>query len=624
MIKLCSIKLKNFRCYRDEKKLTIGNLTSIIGKNDAGKSAILEALSIFFENNKIDQDDASVDGNNTDVRITCEFSNFPGEIILDSTFPTSLKKEYLLNSNENLEIVKIYDCSKKIIPHKTYAYCNHPENSQVCDLLSLKNADLKKRLKKISPTVYDNVDLTKNAAIREAILKKVQPENFESTEISLDEATGKDIWKKIKEFLPIFCLFKSDRSSTDQDSEAQDPMKSAVKEALKANNGELEKITEKVKKEVSEIAKKTVEKINEIDQDLAKQLKPVFSPPKWENVFKISITGDDEIPLNKRGSGIRRMILLSFFRAKSENQAISDNSPRVIYAIEQPETSQHPDSQKKIIDTFLELSESSNCQLILTTHTPTLARYLPQNSLRFIEVTNSGVRNIHNEANDEVMNQVANTLGVLSDNNIRLFIGCEGKNDVNFLKNISKVLKNNGRDVVDLKNLESRGEVIFFPIGGKSNLAMWKSKLEKLNKPEFFLFDRDAAPNELCPHQNDVDEKNRLENSYAVVTKKRELENYIHSDAIYRAKKIRVKHNDASDVPELVAKELYENKSEKDWINLKKEKKEKKESSVKKWLNQEAVLEMNDDLLHEIDPHGEVIGWLNKIKEMYDGNFTHS
>ena len=47
-----SIKIKNFRGYADEITIPISNLTAFIGKNDAGKSTILEALEIFF-NNKI-------------------------------------------------------------------------------------------------------------------------------------------------------------------------------------------------------------------------------------------------------------------------------------------------------------------------------------------------------------------------------------------------------------------------------------------------------------------------------------------------------------------------------------------------------------------------------------------
>ncbi|HDE4006869.1 TPA: AAA family ATPase, partial [Staphylococcus aureus] len=50
---LKSVKLKNFRCYKDEVIVPFQEITGLIGKNDAGKSTILEALEIFFNNSII-------------------------------------------------------------------------------------------------------------------------------------------------------------------------------------------------------------------------------------------------------------------------------------------------------------------------------------------------------------------------------------------------------------------------------------------------------------------------------------------------------------------------------------------------------------------------------------------
>lgn len=46
-MKLHSLKLKNFRGYREETNIVFDDLTVFIGKNDVGKSTILEALDIF-------------------------------------------------------------------------------------------------------------------------------------------------------------------------------------------------------------------------------------------------------------------------------------------------------------------------------------------------------------------------------------------------------------------------------------------------------------------------------------------------------------------------------------------------------------------------------------------------
>ena len=151
----------------------------------------------------------------------------------------------------------------------------------------------------------------------------------------------------------------------------------------KCKQSELEAITEHVRGQVEAIARKTVEKLREMDPALASDLKPHFNPPSWKNVFKISLTGDDQISINKRGSGVRRLILLNFFRAKAEDKASEGNAPGVIYAVEEPETSQHPCNQKMLVDVFADLADEPNRQVILSTHVPMLARRLPTDSSIF-------------------------------------------------------------------------------------------------------------------------------------------------------------------------------------------------------------------------------------------------
>lgn len=51
-MKIESLKLKNFRGYKEEIEIKFDDLTVLVGKNDVGKSTILEALDIFFNEGK--------------------------------------------------------------------------------------------------------------------------------------------------------------------------------------------------------------------------------------------------------------------------------------------------------------------------------------------------------------------------------------------------------------------------------------------------------------------------------------------------------------------------------------------------------------------------------------------
>jgi hypothetical protein len=126
-----------------------------------------------------------------------------------------------------------------------------------------------------------------------------------------------------------------------------------------------------------------------MNPEIANSLNHIIPPVdslKSTDVFKnVSISGDDNIPINIRGSGVKRLILLNFFRAEAERRKTEENIPSIIYAIKEPETSQHTDHQKKLISAFLELSNTPYTQIIMTTHSATLVKELEFIHLRLVK-----------------------------------------------------------------------------------------------------------------------------------------------------------------------------------------------------------------------------------------------
>ena len=619
-MKLKRLRLRNFRCFKEEISIDFGDITALIGKNDSGKTTLMEALNTFLNDVNPDKDDASKNGAPRDLTIICEFTELPDEVILDDANPTKLSTEFLLNAEERLEIHKFYSGELQKPKCKSIqAYAIHPTIDGAKDLLQLKNSDLKKRAQELGIDL-EGIDQRVNAQIRARIRDHFDNLNLSPSMIPLNKDNAKKIWTELRKYLPAFALFKSDRTSTDQDPEAQDPLKAAVKEAIKAKEEELAAITEYVQSEVQKIANLTLEKLREMDPTLAMQLNPTFTPPKWDSIFKASITSDDDIPINKRGSGVKRLILLNFFRAKVEQLAKETGHATVIYAIEEPETCQHPNNQRMLLRALSDLS--SDAQVIISTHTPMLARSLPDSSLRYIHILGDNGREIK-IGGPETNKMFARSLGVLPDNNIKLFIGVEGSNDITFLQTMSKTLRNDGSDIHDLEKMELDGELIFFPLGG-SNLIIWSSRLENLNRPEFHLCDRDVAPPAPAKHQRHVDEVNARENCKARSTLKKEIENYLHKDAIIAAYEelginltITANFDSFDDVPQKVAQIVHEaSDSSKAWNELTDKEKEKKESKAKRVLCLRAPRYMNSTLLHEIDPDGDLLQWFKDINDL--------
>ena len=600
-MKLKSMYLKNFRCYQDEVCISFDDLTTFIGKNDIGKSTVLEALEIFFNNDivKIEQTDANVHGNGI-VTITCDFYDLPPEIILDSGEKTNLEEEFLTISQDVLRIKKVYDCRKSKISPIVYIVANHPNLPEYENLISLKEKDLQKIIRE------QGIDapLKGNPAMRKAIWGYFEDLNIKETEIEVSKTKedAKAIWSKIDAFLPTFALFQSDRNSQDSDGEVQNPMKMAIQEAISEVQGEIDIIQKKVQDKALDIARQTQDALKLIDINLANQLTPKFTPPlpsKWNSLFSIALDTDEGIALNKRGSGVRRMILVGFFKAEAERKLCQNKEKNIIYAIEEPETAQHPNNQRILINSFKTLSKAENCQVILTTHSPALAQELPIDSLRFIDRDEKDRPTI--KYGEEILPLIVETLGIFPDSSqrVQLLLCLEGPTDVIALKSFSRCLRTKYPEIIDLENDK---RVLVIPLGG-SILKYWVDKryFKKLGCPEVHIYDNDVSA-----YQKSIDEINaRNDGSWGTLTKKYEIENYLHSNAIRAIYGVDV-DTDKKDLPKKFAEAYYEAKKEqlgKMW----------KDSTSKKQLSKVFEEAMTCDLLEERDPDGEIKGWFEKM-----------
>ena len=402
-MKLKRLKIKNFRGYNNETTVEFNDFTAFVGKNDIGKSSILEALDIFFNEGKgavkIEKEDlnASMRADNDEIVVSVCFSDLPNNIIIDTANETTLYDEYLLNSDNYLEIIKKYKNGGK---PKVYILANHPTNEHCNNLLQLKNSELKELLD-AHQIACDNRAI--NAVIRKAIWNHYQNELFvQPQEIEINNGDTKTIWEQIEKHLPLFSPFQSDRQNNDSDSEIQDPLQSAVKEILNDEQiqQKLEEVAIEVERKLSEVSQRTLDKLREMDAEIANSLNPTIPPTaslKWHDVFKkVSITGDENIPINKRGSGTKRLILLNFFRAEVERRQQLDNCRSVIYAIEEPETSQHSENQKMIISALVDLSTQNNTQVIITTHSHVVVKGLPYENIRIIRKDDIGEKRVEN------------------------------------------------------------------------------------------------------------------------------------------------------------------------------------------------------------------------------------
>lgn len=410
IMKIKSVRIENFRGFKNEATIDFCDLTAIVGRNDAGKSTVLEALDIFFNEgkgvvSKIEKDDinkSALEDGNKNIVISVVFSDLPNQIEIDDTYSTTLRNEFLLNSEGYFEVRKVYENASQT--PKVYIRCRVPadhEQYAFSKLILTKQKDLQNIAKSLNVEVGDN---RINSLLRAAIWGTLNFETCDFVEeyidVSAKEGDVKDLWSKICKLLPIYCLFQSDRPNKDKDKEIQDPLKVAVQQILTEESIQiaLDDIASKVKEKLESVTSATLSKIREMNSEVANSLHPVIPETqslKWSSVFgTVSIAGDEDIPINKRGSGIRRLILLNFFRAQAEQKAVDGH--HVIYAIEEPETSQHLSLQKQLIESLKELPNNNNAQVIITTHSSNIVKMLSYEQIKMIIGSPDGnvIRNI--------------------------------------------------------------------------------------------------------------------------------------------------------------------------------------------------------------------------------------
>ncbi|MCA1440805.1 AAA family ATPase [Ensifer sp. IC4062] len=559
-MRLKSIKLSHFRGYRETVAIPVEEgMTGIVGRNDYGKSTILEALAIFFEidgakSDKTDMNCFSLSDGLEQFEIACEFDDLPSTLVLDENVETTLADEYLLNASGHLEIAKFYKAGTGKL-EKTSIRCQHPVDQVLGTLLSLKMIDLKKlgEERGVAEAVGDR---RVSSLWRKAIRASAGAIPLQEMLLDVDKGLSTDsksIWGKIQDQLPTFALFKSDRESSDGDVEAKNPLQQAVRDAQAALQDRISQLEQEIEKSVLDVAGRTLDKLREMAPDLANELVPRFKEkPKW--TFSFTLDGENGIPINKRGSGVRRLILLNFFRAEAE-RAVTGTQRNVIYAIEEPETSQHPNYQIMLMKALLALSGQDNRQIIVTTHVPALAGLMPVESIRYVTKNAAGVPTVK-LPDEPVLKEATEGLGVLPETGMERAKGVvlvEGKSDVTFLKHAANVLKDAGHIAA---NLEDAG-VVPILIGGCGSVKHWVTLnlADNLGLPWCVFLDSDVGGDpvqvkSIQKRQKEVEAQGRRFYS----TRKREIENYLCPDLILTLTGKQVAFTDTCDAKKIIGK----------------------------------------------------------------------
>lgn len=537
---LKKLGITNFKGINGTANINFELFNAIVGQNDAGKSTILLAIDTVLNNRTLILSDFNVSSQDTELVIELMFDCQNEEYKLGEEIFTNIENEELTNEDNLLVWKKIWKINgQNISKPKTYIIRKKYEGAN--DFIFKTEAQL------IAQCVANGIETSKgngqdynNVEKREKLRDYNQTNNiefeYETIEIPSAGTTKiKAIGDSIKRNLPAFQYFKADTSLSDTDNAIQKYFKDMAFNLIK-EKVDTDLIETTVRTQLEGVLERVTDKINDVVKSTEKvEPKISFDWSKLINTSFITTSSGDEIPLSSRGDGFRRITMMSYFEYLAESDK-KDESQKIIFGFEEPETFLHPSAQENLFDKLNSLS-TNGYQVITSTHSPTIVGNTKRENIIHI----SNPENIYTVNQTDVnYKHLAIDLGIKPDNTFtplfstsRLLFLVEGISDVVAMHHQARIYKQN--NLVD--NTFDELNINIIPIGGCGEVKHWVNLdlFTKLGKPFFILLDSDKENlTQVSPNLTALVKYGLIENTDFQITKKRLLENYIHPTALER------------------------------------------------------------------------------------------
>ncbi len=552
-----SMRVENYGPFARLEEISFSSLSTIIGRNDAGKSHTLKALQLFFGKNKLEAGDI-YDSADPAAQLVIEvaLTALPDTLAHEGG-ALHLADERLLDASGRLRVRKSFPCAGPYDRPALALIVQDFADERFSGLLGLKERDLNERC------AAGGVPLTegkrkRTAAEKRAALRAVaQEQALPLVEFVIPLSTRDDLWKSIEAQLPRYELFETDTrlgvGETSFQAQFRPIVRAATEEAavVAARDAFTESINRALQSEVDAIFER-LRRHTTAFSGLA--VRPAFS---WEKAVSFEILGTDEHgvqrSIDQRGSGMRRLLMVAFFQYLAEKTLGHDHN--VIYAVEEPENCLHPGLQRELVTSFRALADEG-AQVILTSHSPVFAGASPLADLVLIERTGGVAR--ATQGPDPA--DVAEELGIEPADQITGYSACvfvEGRDDVYFWRTLAQTLKQSGHIRADFDDLR----IGLMPSGGH-NLKHWITlrAMGRMNRRFAMIVDSDrfSAAHDVLPEKLQWKRECEEQGGACYILRKREIENYLHRDALTRAGHTVVGYDDYSDMKQIYGRRVVE------------------------------------------------------------------
>lgn len=415
-MKLLSLHIQNFKSIKDMKITDIENTLILVGKNNVGKTVLLDALRILTDEYKVQ---------------TYDFNEFNQKIIIE--LELELIEEDLENlynqgkvSNYKKYILWKQDFTEKIPSfnnNKVFIQCNVSTSGKIrySDGINKNNEFIKEVLPE-----FHMIDHRRDIKeIQDSILK------FHGNDPLEDLRKNRCLFDNVKECKKCFNCIGIINKKKPEDLSIQETAKLMEYKLYHLN---LKKYTNRLNY--------YMRKNGNIMYDIEYQIDVDFDQAFNIQTMVYNKENRRQIPIERISEGIRSLFILALFEAYSEDI----NKVSSIIIIEAPELYLHPQLQKIASQIIYRLSKKN--QVIFTTHSPNMLFNFSSKQIRQLVLERDYTTKVAEITNlDFILEDLGFTANDLMNVNFVFIV--EGKQDRNRLpllleKYYSEVQDENG------------------------------------------------------------------------------------------------------------------------------------------------------------------------------------
>lgn len=409
VVRLTNLRVQNYRALRDID-IPLSQFGCLIGENNAGKSTVLQALSLFFSGSKLTHN--KFFDENAEIRIEVAFEDIADADLARLADEHRPRVEGIVKDG-CLTLVRYYTTDgKSTLLYNTLTPTDErfsPDN--IAALMKGQRAGqaFVDRVVDVFPELDGQVDTTMNQDAMKGKIQAFGDTLPDDQKVATDHALPTGIDKSINPMLPdpIYIPAVKDLADDIKTSESTPFGKvlsillQAVESELSEENELFEKLNAKLNRVLQEDGTELDERLDEVKlieatvegyvqesfADVA--LRITIPPPELKTVFSSArIYANDGVDglIDTKGDGLRRAIVFSILRSYVELKTRLDASgtvgdedaygggpvepapPSYLLLFEEPELFLHPKAQHILFDALRVFAQDHH--VIVTTHSP--------------------------------------------------------------------------------------------------------------------------------------------------------------------------------------------------------------------------------------------------------------